>query len=140
MTTTGLRTIDHSLNTTQEWLRDLVSELGVGDQEEAFVILRAVLHTLRDRLTIEEAAQFSAQLPMLLQGLYYHEWTPKGKPVKMRHLQEFLDAVAEKMMRDYDPEAACRAVFRVLTRHMPGGGIEDVKRILPESIRALWSE
>jgi uncharacterized protein (DUF2267 family) len=138
MTTTGVRTFDTSLETTKEWLRAVQEELGLDDEQRAFQVLRAVLHTLRDRLTIEEAAQFAAQLPMLLQGVYYHEWTPRGKPVKMRHLQEFLDKVSERLMQEHDPEEACRAVFAVLERQMPGGEVEDVKRILPESIRDLW--
>jgi uncharacterized protein (DUF2267 family) len=41
-------------------------------------------------------------------------------------------------MREHDPEEACRAVFRVLEDKMPGGEIEDVKRILPAPIRDLW--
>jgi uncharacterized protein (DUF2267 family) len=30
-----------------------------------------VLHALRDRLTVEEASDLAAQLPMLIRGLYY---------------------------------------------------------------------
>jgi uncharacterized protein (DUF2267 family) len=108
------------------------------DEQRAFRVLRAVLQVLRDRLTVEEAAQFAAQLPMLLQGVYYHGWTPAGKPLKIRSRQEFLDRVAEGLMRQHDPEEACRTVFHVLQERMPGGEIEDVKRILPAPIRDLW--
>jgi uncharacterized protein (DUF2267 family) len=38
--------------------------------------LRATLHALRDRLIIDEVAQLSAQLPMLIRGLYYKGWDP----------------------------------------------------------------
>jgi uncharacterized protein (DUF2267 family) len=138
MTTTGVRTFDHSLETTREWLREVQDLMGLDDEQRAFRVLRAVLQTLRDRLTIEEAAQFAAQLPMFLQGVYYHGWTPTGKPIKIRSREEFLDRVAEGLMREHDPEEACRAVFRVLEERMPGGELEDVKRILPEPIRDLW--
>ena len=137
-TTTGVRTFDTSLETTREWLRDVQEQMGLDDEQRAFRIVRAVLHTLRDRLTIEEAAQFAAQLPMLLQGVYYHGWTPTGKPVKIRDRQEFLERVAEGLMREHDPEEACRTVFGVLAERMPGGEIEDVKRVLPAPIRDLW--
>lgn len=137
-TITGVRTFDSSLETTREWLRDVQEQMGLDDEQRAFRVVRAVLHTLRDRLTVEEAAQFAAQLPMLLQGVYYHEWTPRGKPIKIRDRQEFLDKVAERLLREHDPEEACRAVFSVLERQMSGGEIEDVKRILPEPIRELW--
>lgn len=137
-TPTGVRTFDQSLETTREWLQAVQEQMGLDDEQRAFRVLRAVLQTLRDRLTVEEAAQFAAQLPMLLQGVYYHGWTPTGKPLKIRTRQEFLDKVAEGLMRQHDPEEACRTVFRVLEDRMPGGVIEDVKRILPEPIRDLW--
>ena len=138
MTTTGVRTFDQSLETTREWLRDVQEEMGLDDEQRAFMVLRAVLQTLRDRLTIEETAHFAAQLPMLLQGVYYHGWTPKGKPEKIRDREEFLDRVAENLMRQHDPEEACRAVFSVVERRMTGGEIEDIKGTLPEAIRELW--
>jgi uncharacterized protein (DUF2267 family) len=46
--------------------------------------------------------------------------------------------VAEGLLREHDPEEACRTVFGVLQEKMTGGEIEDVKRILPEAIRDLW--
>jgi uncharacterized protein (DUF2267 family) len=138
MTTTGVRTFDQSLETTKEWLQEVQELMGLDDEQRAFRVLRAVLQALRDRLSVEEAAQFAAQLPMLLQGVYYHGWTPAGKPLKIRSRQGFLDRVAEGLMREHDPEEACRTVFRVLEDKMTGGEIEDVKRILPEPIRDLW--
>jgi uncharacterized protein (DUF2267 family) len=138
MTTTGVRAFDTSLETTREWLRDLQEQMGLDDEQRAFRVMRAVLQALRDRLTVEEAAQFAAQLPMLLQGVYYHGWSPRGKPEKIRSREEFLGRVAENLMREHDPEEACRAVFLVLERRMPDGEVEDVKRILPEPIRDLW--
>jgi len=136
--TTGVSAFDQSLNTTIEWLKDVQEEMGLDDEQRAFRVLRAVLHALRDRLTIEEAADFAAQLPMLLQGVYYHGWTPRGKPQKIRSRDEFLDKVAENLMREHNPAEAVRAVFSVLERRMPDGEIEDIKRILPEAIRNLW--
>ncbi len=136
--TTGVSTFDQSLHTTIEWLKDLQEEMGFDDEQRAFRVMRAVLHALRDRLTVEETADFAAQLPMLLQGVYYHGWTPRGKPEKIRSRDEFLNKVADNLMREHNPLEATRAVFRVLERRMPDGEIEDIKRILPEAIRELW--
>ncbi|MCE5186789.1 MAG: DUF2267 domain-containing protein [Planctomycetaceae bacterium] len=138
MTITGLRTLDHSLSVTQEWLKDVAEEMGLIDQQEAFVATRAVLHTLRDRLTVDEAAHFAAQLPILLQGVYYHDWTPRGKPVKMRSKEEFYAAVEEKLMSQYSPIEATRAVLNVIQSRMPCGQIDSIKNILPEELRDLW--
>lgn len=138
MSMTGLRAFDESLEQTHKWLNDLREQLGLEDRQQAYVILRSVLHTLRDRLTVVEAAQFAAQLPMLLQGVYYHEYKPADKPVKIRHKDQFLDSVAEKLARPFEPEQACRAAFAVFEKRMPGGEIDDVKRLLPDEIRELW--
>ena len=140
MTTTGLRTLDHSLSVTQEWLRDVEEEMGLTDQQEAFVAMRAVLHTLRDRLTVDEAAHFAAQLPMILQGVYYHDWTPRGKPVKIKSKDEFYGAVEDKLMSQYSPVEATRAVLKVIQKRMPPGQIESVKNILPEELRDIWPD
>ena len=138
MSMTGVRTFDESLETTKQWLQGVQEQMGLDDEQRTFRVMRAVLQVLRDRLTVVEAAQFAAQLPMLLQGVYYHGWTPTGKPLKIRSRQEFLDQVGEGLLREHDPEEACRTVFGVLQEKMTGGEIEDVKRILPEAIRDLW--
>lgn len=56
----------------------------------------------------------------------------------VRSFDASLETTREWLMRQHDPEEACRAVFSVIERQMPGGEVEDVKRILPESIRDLW--
>jgi len=42
---------------------DLARELGTEDQAQAWRVLRAYLQLLRDRLTMDEAAQLAAQSP-----------------------------------------------------------------------------
>src|SRR3972149_5548702 len=58
-----------TLQKTQVWLNDLMFELDWEDRpQKAYLALRTVLHALRDRLTVEEAVQLGAQLPMLVRG------------------------------------------------------------------------
>lgn len=59
--------------------------------------LRSVLHTLRDRLTVEEAADLSAQLPLMIRGIYFDAWTPATAPVTIREQNELLDYINEKV-------------------------------------------
>ena len=64
---TSANLFDGTLQKTQIWLNDLMSELDwEGKPEKAYFALRTVLHALRDRLTVEEAVQLGAQLPMLV--------------------------------------------------------------------------
>jgi len=146
MAATGLAVFDTTLQKTHAWLGEVMQELGTDDRHKAYLALRAVLHALRDRLTVEEVAQLGAQLPMLIRGFYYEGWDPTGKPLKERHKEEFLRHIYRyfKTTRygepDVDPEQVARAVFRVLARRVSEGEIEDVVRILPRELRELWPE
>ena len=132
---------DVTLQKTQIWLNDLMSELDwEGNPEKTDLALRTVLHALRDRLTVEEAVQLGAQLPMLVRGFYYEGWTLKGKPYKERHKEDFLAHVKTAFKDDVTlrPESIVRAVFRVLERHTSDGEIDDVKHSLPKTLLELW--
>src|SRR5258706_13987050 len=80
---------DTTIRKTADWLRQIMQALGWENEQRAYLALRAVLHTLRDRLPIAEAAHLGAQLPMLIRGFYYDGWKPASKPLKL-HLDEFL--------------------------------------------------
>ena len=77
----------------------------------------------RDRLTVEEAVQLGAQLPMLVRGFYYEGWNPKGKPRKERHKEDFLAHIKDAFKEDYTsrPESIARAVFNTIARHASPG-------------------
>ena len=141
MSQTGVTAFDSTIQTTNVWLHDIQDRLGWPESYRAYHALRAVLHALRDRLPVDQAAALAAQLPMLVRGFYYEGWHPHGKPVKERHKEEFLAHIAAAF-RDapvVDPERVARAVFQVLSKHVTSGEIEGVKRSLPTEIRALWS-
>lgn len=135
-----LDVFDRTVHKTNTWLKDIMRELGTPDRRKAYQALRATLHALRDRLTIEEAAQLGAQLPMLIRGFYYEGWDPTGKPERVRDREEFLARIARAFRDDekLDPEAVARAVFKVLQSRVTEGEIEDVKNLLPGEIRNLW--
>ena len=56
MSATGLAAFDSTLHTTNAWLADIQMRTGWQDRHAAYHALCAVLHALRDRLTIDEAA------------------------------------------------------------------------------------
>ena len=140
MSATGLDVFDRTLHKTNSWLNDLMQVLDWQDRHKAYLALRATLHALRDRLPVEEMAQFGAQLPMLIRGFYYEGWDPTGKPRKVRQREQFLAQIGQQFRDDncVDPEQVTRAVFTVLARRVSEGEIEDVKQILPAEIRDLW--
>jgi uncharacterized protein (DUF2267 family) len=142
----ALEVITTTLRKTNLWLAEIMEALGWSDPHRAYVALRGVLHTLRDHLTVDEAVQLGAQLPMLLRGLYYDGWKPAGKPVHARHRDEFLvdamsgfgDAALANILLGTIPdvETIVRAVLRVLSRHTTVA--PSVRHVLPAEIRSLW--
>ena len=121
-----------TLQKTNDWLRHIMRSLGWDRQERAYLALRAVLHTLRDRLSVIEAAHLGAQLPMLIRGVYYEGWTPLGKPVKW-HREEFLACVWDHFRQDpdIDPERIVRAVVDVMVTHIDPGEMRKICGVLP---------
>jgi uncharacterized protein (DUF2267 family) len=140
MSTTGLDVFDTTLQKTNNWLNHLMQMLAWQDKHRAYLALRATLHALRDRLTVDEVAQLGAQIPMLIRGFYYEGWDPSGKPLRERHKEQFLARINQEFRSDdcIDPEQVARAVFTVLAQRVTEGEIKDVKQVLPEEIRDLW--
>lgn len=74
MTATHPDVFADSVEKTNEWIGDLANVLDGGDRREAYRVLAAFLHTLRDRLTIEDSARLAAELPLALRGVYFEGW------------------------------------------------------------------
>jgi uncharacterized protein (DUF2267 family) len=135
----SLKVFEHTIEITHTWLNDLQERLAWRDRQRIYRALRAVLHALRDRLSVDDASHLAAQLPMLVRGFYYEGYHPAGKPLADRKKAEFLAHVkAEFADEGFETETVVRAVFNVLAKHITPGEIEKVKQLLPEDIRSLW--
>ena len=130
--------IEATVQKTNRWIKELSEELGGVSRREAYRVLRGFLHTLRDRLTVDEAAQLGAQLPMLIRGLYYEGWDPSRAPRKMR-AKVFVETFAGQaaLRPNQEPGPALRAAACVWRRHISEGEVVDVLSTLPEDVRRL---
>ena len=133
----SLRVFERTLQKTNLWLTAVMAELDTDDRHKAYSALRATLHALRDRLTVDEAAQLAAQLPLLIRGIYYENWRPAGTPLKERHQEQFLEHVRQDLP-DEDAERVVRAVFAVIAGYITAGELDDVYWMLPAGVRELW--
>ncbi|MFZ3179235.1 MAG: DUF2267 domain-containing protein [Methylocystis silviterrae] len=140
MSATGLSTFDETVQLSNQWLNELMPAVDWEDKHRAYRLLRATLHALRDRLTAHEAAQFGAQLPMLIRGFYYDGWHMTDRAPAERTKSAFLGHVEAAFKQDpnADTEALVREVFKLLTHKLSPGQISDVKHVLPPEVRALW--
>jgi uncharacterized protein (DUF2267 family) len=131
--------IEHTIEKTHIWLNDVAEELGGEDRLYAYRALRAVLHALRDRLTVDVAAKLAAQLPTLIRGVYYEDWDPSRTPVAIHDVGAFLDHVAREghMAGETEASIAVTAVARVLRAHLAAGEVDHVLAVLPDTFKVL---
>jgi len=129
----------HAVETADIWIRDMMRELGTNDPRQAYHALTAALHTVRDRLRVDEAAQLAAQLPLLLRGLFFEGWHPASTPVHVRRPEDVI-ALFEKKSGDghgIDAERALAATFEVLRRHVSRGALDALAHVLPRTLADL---
>jgi uncharacterized protein (DUF2267 family) len=131
--------IEHSVEKTHIWLMEVAEELGDEDRQYAYRALRAVLHSLRDRLTVDVAAKLASQLPTLIRGVYYEDWDPSRTPLPIHDVDAFLEHVARegRMAGETEASVAVTAVARVLRTHVSAGEIDGVLAVLPDEFKVL---
>lgn len=140
MNDVGLNSLDHSVQITYEWVNELDDALGWGNRHRSYRLLAAVLQTLRDCLPLAQAAHLSAQLPLILRGVYFEHWRPAGEHPHRWDLDRFFAAIDAFFSRDpiEDVADAVAEVLRVLENRISEGEIDKVINCLPGEIRALW--
>ena len=143
MSDNGLAAFDSTLEKTHQFINDVAEQIKIDDKHIAFIGIKAVLHALRDRIPLEEAAQLGSQFPVLLAGFYYQGWKPAATPTKERSLTAFIDKVKSNLPEgDYplEIETLVRGVFAILSQWVTKGEIDDVVNMLPEDVQSLWPE
>ncbi|MFF4346121.1 DUF2267 domain-containing protein [Streptomyces sp. NPDC001530] len=128
---------EHAIHTANIWLKAVSEALGTDDRHLAHRVLRTWLHTLRDRLTVDVAANFAAQLPELLRGVYYDGWDPSVVPVKYDREGYVNRFVQEAKVTAEEVPQIAPAVAAVVREHVSPGQLESAINQLPHDIRAL---
>ena len=131
---------EKTIATTHRWLHELKDIGAFEDENDAYTVLRVVLHALRDRLPTDEAVQLAAEFPMLIRGFYYEGWKPSTTPRKQRSLETFLAGIESipRISEDYPMEECVGFVFKMLAHRISEGEIADVRLAMPEEVRELW--
>lgn len=139
MASSGLDVFDTTLQKTNELLKNIEDNFGwEGRRHQSYQALRAVLHALRDRLPIDDAVNFAAQLPLLIKGIFYDNWSSEDVPVRMNE-QEFLDRVRQDFTFDTGggTKYLVRVVMNEVLNTMDVGERKKLIRMLPRDIGEL---
>ena len=123
--------------------RHMYSRVGIeadlATMADARQATKAVLQTLRDRLTPDEARQAAAQLPAELKRLWASDEQPARRPLKL-HRREFYDRVkqAADLPTLRKAELVTDAVFAALKEQLSEGEADDILTQLPRDLKYVW--
>lgn len=131
------------------FMKTLAKNLGHPDEiGRCGIILRAVFHTLRERLSIGESLNLVAQLPMFLKGIFVDNWEYSEKPVDIRTKEEFYDEV-ERYQDQYGEQKfdwqistaeIVDIVFSTLRKYVSEGEFDDIVTQMPKALKDLFRE
>lgn len=130
------------------FIKELAEELDhPSELNRTGILLRSVLHTLRDRIGMGESLNFMAQLPMFLKAIYASEWKYHEKPERLKNMEEFKNKVKECQSRNGESEfnweqSTEQLIEKILglinKKYVSQGEIEDVKDNLPEDLKRIF--
>ncbi len=120
-----------AVHTARLWVRAVANGLDTDDRAFAYRVLRAWMHTVRDRISVTGSAHLSAQLPEVLRGVYYEGWVPGHVPVRHGR-SEFVTQFARAADIDQDEVGpVAGAVTAALSDLFAPGQLNGVFAVLP---------
>ncbi|TSE06554.1 MULTISPECIES: DUF2267 domain-containing protein [Aquimarina] len=128
------------------FLKEYAEEMNLSETpDKAGRILSAILHGLREIISIEESLQFIAQLPMFLKAVYVNGWSIKGKKHRIKHMKEFIDLVRsfDGVTSTYDFESNeiaehyINTTFFILRKYVSTGEMKHIRDELPKNLKNM---
>ncbi|MEW7289980.1 DUF2267 domain-containing protein [Aquimarina sp. 2304DJ70-9] len=128
------------------FLKEYAEEMNLENNHgKAGRILSAILHGLREIISVEESLQLVAQLPMFLKAVYVNGWTIKTKKNKIKHIEQFIDLVRsyDGVTSIYDFESNeiaehyIQTTFFVLRKYISPGEMQDIRDELPKNLKHI---
>ncbi len=136
-------------NEGNAFINELASNLGHPEETaRTGIILRAVFHTIREKLSIGESFNLISQLPMFLKGIYVDNWEYNEKPSDIKKVEAFKDEVKrlqdlygeQKFDWEVSTEEIIKIVISTLGKYISEGEIEDIITQMPKGLKELFRE
>lgn len=139
---TSIPILDKNIHQTMSWIYAIeeACDWDENDQRKAFAALRSVLHALRDILPIESAIHLSAQLPLIIRGLFFENWSTHAPKQKIRRSEDFIMQVAENLFAypDINASEVTNSVLRVMSERISVGEYEKILAVLPKELKYMF--
>ncbi|HLV85292.1 MAG TPA: DUF2267 domain-containing protein [Devosia sp.] len=136
----GHHSFDHTVHEGNIWLGKIAERLHFDDHHHAYSALRATLHVLRDRLQPQSAVHLSAQMPMVVRGLFFEGWKMAATPSDDDTVEAFCGHVTDKLPPKFpmDGRTVTEGVFAVLWSELDMGQTAKIIDQLPTHLHILW--
>ncbi len=126
---------------SQLWINEMQKELKWLNGDSLFHLLRAVLQSLRDQMTVHESAHFSAQLPLILRGAFYEGWNPHAEQLSGVTKDDFLAAIKGRLshagLPKFELEAGVLTTLNVIKKHISAGEMDDLVAVVEPSLKTF---
>jgi uncharacterized protein (DUF2267 family) len=138
----NIKGIQKSLEHTYEWVKIFMQDYSFSNENKAFVVLRATLKALRDRLPLNEVVHLGSQLPVVLRGFYYEGWNPSLEVNKIKNEIEFINLVRFHLNGhdDIDLDEAVPVAIKLIFDMIDQGEAEEVKANFPAELKDYFSK
>lgn len=140
-----IKSIRKSLDHTHLYIKRMMDTHEFSQPQHAFVVLKAVLRALRDRLEPGEMFHLGGQLPALLRG-YYYEGLDYGSlinnRIKVKGINEFYGVIRD-YLKAYDflnMEKVVLLTMNVILNSIDEGEARQVINQLPKEVKKTFLE
>ncbi|MGE3610863.1 MAG: DUF2267 domain-containing protein [Bacteriovoracaceae bacterium] len=135
----NVKAIQKTVQEAAEWVHTLMEQCPL-NENESFVLIRATLKAIRDRITKEEAIHFGAQLPAIFRGFYYEGFSLNSRQTKDSDAGDFLTSIRFHLGGHFEIHLQNEVpkVLKLISQRISEGEIEDVKNNLPREIQELF--
>ena len=140
---------DRFANDAKAYINKYASDIGHSDEpERAYILWRAVMHTIRDRIHVGESFDLMSQLPMILAGTYIQGWKyHESPPLEFETIDEMKAEVKKRQERygemqfDWDEPTTelISMTLASLDPYFSEGQMEHLRGQLPDEVGELVS-
>ena len=130
-----------------EFINELAANLGHPEEKQrAYIICRAVLHTIRDRIQVSESFDLLSQLPLFLKGVYVDQWKYHEKPPKDYDTVELMKNNVKQLQdrygeSDFDWDLPTEEIISrtvdSLKKYLSEGQIAHIRGQMPKEVKEL---
>lgn len=129
-------------------LGEMLNHTGEEDRAQVGRLLRAVLHALREHISIGQSLNLISQFPMFLKAIYVDQWQYTEKQERIKTMEEFTAEVERKQREEGEinfdwnesTDLLVEKVLIALGKYISFGELKDVEAELPGEIRRFMQE